>query len=250
MSGYGELARFYDALMRDAGYKERTRLIASLFKKYGRDRGILLDAACGTGTMARAFAAMGYDVIAVDASEEMLSEAMGKGYDGGVDILYLQQDIRELDLYGTVQCAVCCMDSLNHLPDEDSLCRAVCSIGLFMEKDGVFVFDVNTLHKHARVLGDNAFVYETDEVLCVWRNAWDPEEKRTDVHLDLFEPLEDGVYERFQEDISERFYSDEVLRACLAKAGMRVEEVLGEDGSAPRKDEERVYYVCRKMKDQ
>ncbi|MBR5428683.1 MAG: class I SAM-dependent methyltransferase [Clostridia bacterium] len=250
MSGYGDFACYYDALTRNADYEKRAALIASLLKKYGRERGILLDAACGTGTMSELFAAMGYEVIGVDASAEMLSEAMNKRFSSGSGILYLNQDLRALDLYGTIQCAVCCLDSLNHMPDEKGLREAIRSVGFFMEKDGVFVFDVNTEYKHERVLGDNAFVYETDEVLCVWRNAWDPAEKRTDIHLDFFEPREDGAYERAQEDFSERFYSDATLRACLSSADFRVEEVLGEDGNAPREDEERMYYVCRKLKDQ
>lgn len=250
MSGYGEFAYYYDALTKNAEYEKRAELIASLLKKYGGEPGILLDAACGTGTMAELFAGMGYEVIGVDSSEEMLGEALNKKFESGSDILYLNQDLRELDLYGSIRYAVCCLDSLNHMPGRESLARAIRSIGFFMEKDGIFVFDVNTEYKHARVLADNAFVFETEEVYCVWRNAWDDKENRTDIHLDLFVPCEEGGYDRAEEDFSEYFYSDETLRDCLEKADLRVEAVLAEDGGEPKPDEERVYYVCRKMKDQ
>ncbi|MBQ6018690.1 MAG: class I SAM-dependent methyltransferase, partial [Clostridia bacterium] len=159
MSGYGEFAYYYDALTRNAEYENRAEKIASFLRRYGKTRGILLDAACGTGTMAELFSRMGYDVIGVDSSPEMLAAAQEKKFESGSNILYLNQDLRSLDLYGSIECAVCCLDSLNHMPDEEGLRDAIRSIGFFMEKDGIFVFDVNTKYKHEKVLGDNAFVY-------------------------------------------------------------------------------------------
>ncbi len=250
MSGYGRFAYFYDALTKNVDYPARVDRILGFFRKYGITDGILLDAACGTGSMAELFCAAGFEVVGADASEEMLGEALNKKYESGSDILYLNQDIRSLDLFGSIRCAVCCLDSLNHLPTAQDLFRAIHSVGFFMEKDGIFVFDVNTEFKHKTVLADNTFVYDLDEIYCVWQNSYDCEAKRTDIRLDLFIPGDDGLYEREEEAFSEYVYSDAVIRECAERANFRVEEVCGEEADPVREDEQRVYYICRKLRDQ
>lgn len=250
MSAYRSLAAVYDRLTENVAYRQRAEYICSLFYRYGKKSGILLDAGCGTGNFSALFAEKGYEVIGVDDSEEMLMEARRKQTQTGQDILYLRQDMRALDLYGTVDCAVCLLDGLNHLPGKESLFAALRSIGFFMEKDGIFIFDVNTEYKHRVVLGNETFVYDEEEVYCVWQNQYDESEKRTDIQLDFFFP-EQNVYCRESESFSEWFYDDNILREGLKQAAFDCLDCLpapfetDESGKA-----QRLYYICRKVKDQ
>lgn len=250
MSGYNVFAESYDRLTQNVDYKQRADYICSLLLSYGKNGGILLDAACGTGSFSELFAEKGFDVIGVDSSVEMLMQAQKKKYEHGRDILYLNQNICDMDLYGTVDCAVCCLDSINHLANIEEVEKAFYSIGFFMERDGIFIFDVNTEYKHEEILGNNTYVYDLDDIYCVWQNTYDKALKKTDIHLDIFTQT-DGLYEKNTEDFSERFYSDEEIRSALKNASFEVAALYGEMTThAPAKNEQRVYYVCRKTKDQ
>jgi len=131
---YGNFAQFYDSLMYDVDYKKRTAYLLKLFSKYGKKPTLLLDVACGTGGFSNCFAKQGVEVIGADMSEEMLSLAREKSAELGNDILYLCQKAQELDLYGTVDGAVCCLDSLNHITDYKELCKALVKISLFWNR--------------------------------------------------------------------------------------------------------------------
>ena len=187
---------------------------------------------------------LGYDVIGVDGSYEMLGEAMEKRAEAGRDILYLAQDMTELDLFGTVGAVVSSLDSLNHLTRYADFDRAVGRAALFLEPGGVMAFDVNTPYKHRQVLADNTFVYDTDEVYCVWQNTADGDLTRMD--LDLFVRQEDGAYIRMEDHFSERAYSREEIEASLIRHGM---EVIGVYDAwtfdPPRPDSERLVFVAR-----
>ena len=242
---YSIFADFYDELMYDVDYKKRTSYLMKLFKKYGKAPTLLLDAACGTGGFSNEFAKLGIEVIGVDMSEEMLSIARESAMEQGNDILFLCQRLEELDLYGTVDGAVCCLDSLNHITDYNTLCKAIKRISLFLEKDKLFIFDVNTEYKHRFVLSDNTFVIEDETVYCVWQNNFD--EPYTDIALDFFVNNGD-VYERYSEEFSERFYTDEELVSFGNAVGLKT-EVIYNDMSRDRPDEtcERKIFVMRKM---
>lgn len=250
MTAYHALAAVYDRLTVDVDYQKRADHIRELLASFGIRGGILLDAACGTGAMSECFARAGFDVIGTDISPAMLTVAQNKKYASGLDILYLLQDIRALDLYGTVDCAVCCLDSINHLPTPDDVGRAFASIGFFMEKGGIFIFDVNTAYKHAQVLGDRTFVYDLDDLYCVWQNEYDDKAARTDIHMDIFMDRGNG-YVRESEDFSEWYYTDALLEEKLADAHFQILARYGElTRLPPAEKEERVYYVCKKTKDQ
>ena len=164
----------------------------------------------------------------------------------GQDILFLCQDATELDLFGTVDGAVCCLDSLNHITDYDDFCKALCKVSLFLEPDRLFIFDVNTVYKHETVLGDNTFVSEEDGVYCVWQNEYDDDARMTYMSLDFF--CGDGVnYTRESQYIEERAYTDGEITAALDMAGFSVEAVLGDMTlDPPKSDDERIIYVVRK----
>lgn len=166
---YGVFSEFYDALTANVSYDTVSQVLSSLLTRYGKSRGLLLDLACGTGSVSVRMAQKGYEVIVVDLSPEMLSEAQNKAYSAGQNILFLCQDMTALDLYGTVDAAVCTLDGLCHLPDEESVFAALRKVSLFMNPGGVFLFDINSVYKHRAVLGNNTFVYDTDDVYCVWQ---------------------------------------------------------------------------------
>lgn len=247
MSNYSNFALVYDTLMSDVNYAARTEYLLKLFEKHDRRPTLMLDLACGTGGFSTEFANSGVEVIGVDMSEEMLSVARQKAYNNGNDILFLCQKAEELDLYGTVDGAICCFDSLNHIIDYNDLCKAIKKVSLFLEKERLFIFDVNTVFKHKEVLGNNIFVIEQEGVYCVWQNQTDNQTLVTDILLDFF--IEDGEhYIRATEEFSERAYTDKQLEDALSSAGLeilRVYDDILEDNF--KTDSQRKIYVTKKV---
>ena len=158
MASYGDFAYYYDMLTENVDYDKRCEYICGLLAENGISEGILLDLACGTGTMSLMFSQKGYDVVGVDGSEEMLTQAQEKKMESGDDVIFLCQRMEELDLFGTINAAVSTLDSINHVTDEDTVKEIFRRVSLFMEDKGIFVFDVNTPYKHREVLGDNTFI--------------------------------------------------------------------------------------------
>jgi hypothetical protein len=161
--------------------------------------------------------------------------------------LFLCQEMTALDLFGTITAAVCTLDSLNHLSSLEKVEKALGRVGLFMEKDGIFIFDVNTRYKQENLLGDNSYVYENEEAMCVWRNSLSEDGRRVDISLDFFTLAEEDLYLRESEEFSEWYYSPEELTAALEKAGF---ELVGRYGEftcqPPAQDCQRAVYVARK----
>ena len=247
MSGYNDFAYFYDGLFDIEEYEKRCRYIVGILKENGISDGILLDVACGTGTLSEMLSDEGFDVIGIDGSEDMLGVAMEKKAESGRNIQYLHQNMSEIDLFGTIKCAVCTLDSINHVTSPEEVERCFEKIGLFTEKDGIFIFDVNTEYKHREILKNNTFVYDTDEVFCVWQNEL--EEKTGSVHifLDFFSPCGGDTYERYSEEFDEVLYSEKWLSDTLGKYGFEVTGIYDDLTKEPlRKDSERAVFVCRK----
>ncbi|MDR2532875.1 MAG: class I SAM-dependent methyltransferase [Oscillospiraceae bacterium] len=212
---YSNLAVFYDRLQ-IADYNEIGAFYHRLLKKNSADSKsrILLDLACGTGSLSRYFAELGYDVIGADISPEMLSEAMKKPHRG---IQYLCQDMTKLDLFGTIDCCICALDAVNHLPGIEALREAFSRVSLFMNKGGMFVFDVNTLYKHTKILSGNTFVIESENLFCAWQNSL-CEEGKVEITLDVF--ADDGkTWKRYTENILETAYSLTEITKMLKKTG-------------------------------
>lgn len=244
MASYVSFARFYDGLMEDADYEKRCDYLLELFSRHNHDTGITLDLACGTGSLTRLLAKKGIDVYGVDSSSEMLSEAMQRSYEEGLNILFLRQKMQSLDLYGTINTCVCTLDSINHLTNIDDVRKTFDRVGLFMDNGGLFIFDVNTIHKHSEVLRDNTFVFENEKVFCVWQNT--PRNNNiVDITLDFFEK-EDEAYYRSTENFSERAYSDGEITEMLENAGFKVEAVYGDlTFEKPNANEQRLIFVAR-----
>ena len=247
MSGYSAFARYYDELTANIDYKKRGLYFNDIIKKYRTaDGGILLDLACGTGSISEVMAGLGYDVIGVDNSEEMLGIALDKKFDSGLNIQYLCQDMRRLDMFGTVDIVICALDSINHLPSLADVGKVFGQAAFFSEVGGLFIFDVNTLYKHRNILANNTFTYETENVYCVWENTLVPETDEVKMELEFFEREENGLWSRSSDSFSEKAYSEEDIERLLVENGYELLAKYGDDTfEAPKADSQRIVYAAR-----
>ena len=154
MEAYTSFARVYDTFMDNVPYKEWADYLEKVLKEYGIDDGLVLDLGCGTGSMTEMLAASGYDMIGVDNAEEMLEIAMEKKVESGHDILYLLQDMREFELYGTVRAVISACDSVNYVTDDEDLTEVFRLVNNYLDPEGLFVFDFNTEYKYREILGE------------------------------------------------------------------------------------------------
>ena len=247
---YSSLAAVYDRLNEGVDYKAWADFIESRFDKYAPKRPVsLLDLACGTGTMTVEFARRGYDLTGVDISDEMLSEARVKcdAERFPHKVLLVRQDMKELELYGTVDAAICCLDSFNYLTDTKDLARTLAHLHNYIEPGGLLIFDMNAPAKFERVYGENAYVLEEDGILCAWQNFYNEKSKLCDFYLSIFRECPDGRWERFDEAQRERCYSLRTVKKLLEEGGFELCELVGGyDGEEVDKDTERWYFTVRR----
>lgn len=244
MSGYRNFSQYYDNLTFNVDYKKRADYIQSVLSLYSHDWGLTLDLACGTGSLTLELKRRGVDIFGIDGSYEMLSQAMDKAYDEELQILFLCQQMEKLDLYGTIDTCICTLDSLNHITEKEKLQKVFDRVALFMNPDGTFVFDVNTVFKHQHILANNTFVYDTDSVYCVWQNSL-KENNIVSIDLDLFE-REGEAYHRSSEHFKERAYEIDELTKMLKQSGFEVEAVYHDMTTEPlRDDSDRAVFVAR-----
>lgn len=247
MTGYSVFARYYDSLTANIDYKKRAEYFNSIIEKFKQtDGNILLDLACGTGSISEQMSRIGYDVIGVDYSDEMLGIALDKKFDSGLNIQYLCQDMRKLDLYGSMDVTICALDSINHLNSLKDVKKVFQNVALFSEPDGLFIFDINTIYKHRNVLANNTFTYETDKVFCVWENTFIPDTDEVKMNLEFFELEENGLYSRSSDSFSEKAYSEESIEALLNECGFELLGKYGDDTLLPPAcDSQRIVYAAR-----
>ncbi len=250
--GYEAIARVYDKLNADIDYASWADFFETCFDKYLVKRPeIVLDLACGTGRMTRELSGRGYDMIGVDGSGDMLSEAMYSNDSKG--ILYLLQDMREFELYGTVGAVVCCLDSINYLLDEKDLISTFATVHNYLDPDGLFLFDVNSPHKFENVYSDNAYILEDETedgraVWCGWQNEYDGNSGICDFYLTLFEEDEEGAYIRSDEHQRERCYTLEELKSALEKTGMELLGVFSDFEFTDINDTDDRWYIAARAK--
>ena len=259
---YHAISAFYDRVNADIDYDAWADYIEDNFRRHLEKRPeLLLDLACGTGSMTLTLAERGYDMIGVDGSADMLSEAyLRKGEDDR--ILYLQQDMRAFELYGTVGAVTCCLDSLNYLLTHEDLEQCFACVHNYLDPNGLFWFDLNTPYKFRHVYGDNAYVLEDERVwdeglateeraavYCGWQNRFSPESAICDFDLSIFEELPNGTYRRSDEHQQERCYELSEIRAALEKANLEFLGVWSDfNFSAPTDTTERWYIAARAIK--
>lgn len=245
---YSVFGYFYDSLTKNIDYKKRAEYFNTIIEKNKPKGNILLDLACGTGSLSIELSRYGFDIVGVDGSEEMLSAAMQKDYDNN-KVQFLLQRMEDLNMFGTIDIAICALDSLNHVTDKDTLQKIFDRVSLFSNPDGIFIFDVNSIYKHKNVLADTTFVYDCEDVYCVWQNSSCNQENIINISLDFFE-YEDGAYFRSEEEFSERAYSIEEITKIANDAGFDVLDVFADDTfEKPTDTTQRLVFVTKQMKE-
>ena len=246
MDNYTDFASVYDILMEDIPYDKWADYIEKILKRHGINKGIVLELGCGTGTMTRKMAQKGYDMIGIDISEDMLSVARQRsdGKDDG--ILYLCQDMREFELYGTVSAVFCVCDTLNYLLTTDELSKVFNLVSNYLDPGGLFIFDMDTRYLYEQVLADNTSYIEHEKGCFIWENGYYPDEMINEVNLTLFLKQENSLYRKHQETHTRRTYEPETIFKLLDDANLDVIGVYHElTDQKPRPDSERIYIVAK-----
>lgn len=246
MEAYTGFAAVYDMFMDNIPYEEWSVYLLQLLKEYGVQDGLVLDLGCGTGKMTRLLADAGYDMIGVDLSEEMLEIAMERQAEEGGTILYLLQDMREFELYGTVRAIVSVCDSMNYLLEYEDLVEVFRLANNYLDPKGIFIFDLNTLYKYREQLGEQTIAENREESSFIWENYFDEEQRINEYDLTLFIREEDGRYAKYEEVHYQRAYEIEEIKRAIREAGMEfvaVYDAFTKD--APRMESDRIYVIAR-----
>lgn len=247
MEAYSGFAEVYDTFMDNIPYEEWCGYLTGLLRDFGVPSGILLELGCGTGSMTELLAEQGYDMIGIDNSEEMLELAAEKRAASGHDILYLCQDMREFELYGTVRAVVSICDSMNYMMEYRDLVQVFRLVNNYLDPRGVFIFDLNTEYKYRELLADNTFAEAREESSFIWDNFYDESSGINEYDLTLF--IREGqLYRKYEETHFQKAYSlDEVKRAAL-EAGMEFVAAYDACTRNPvREDSERIYVIMREQ---
>ena len=248
MSSYEVLAGCYDRLTYDVDYAAWAAYLEKHFQKNSLPWNTVLDLACGTGSLTRELALRGYEMIGVDRSPEMLAEAAEKNRGvAPVEPIFLCQSMERLDLYGTIDACVCCLDSVNYVTDPKKLARAFQRVHLFLMPGGLFLFDVNSPEK-LEGLDGQVFLDETEDTYCVWRAEFSRRSRVCSYFMDLFQlDPSTGQWDRGEELHRERAYTVEELTAMLEQAGFSQVRTYGElKLRPPRPGEQRIFFTARK----
>ena len=217
MEAYTSFAEVYDLFMDNVPYEAWSEYLAELLREHQIEDGLLLDLGCGTGKLTRLMQDKGYDMIGVDYSYDMLSIAKENSDE---TILYLLQDMREFELYGTVRAIYSACDSLNYILEEDELREVFSLVNNYLDPKGLFIFDINTPFKYEVLLAENTFAETREEGSFIWENFYDEEEEINEYDLTLYIKDEDERFQRFQEVHYQKSYSLETIQRLLKEAGM------------------------------
>jgi len=269
MEAYGDFAYVYDEFMDNTPYEQWCKYLCESIKKYGvsepagnaenspeseevllrSEKNLVVDLGCGTGTLTQMMYDLGYDMIGVDNSEEMLSVAMEKREINGSNILYLLQDMRELELYSTVGTIISVCDSINYILEEDELLTVFELVNNYLYPGGLFLFDFNTVYKYAEVIGDTTIAENREECSFIWENYYHEEEEINEYDLTVFVQEENGLFRRFSENHYQRGYRVETICGLLQEAGLELVELLDADTrEAVTEESERVYVAARECR--
>lgn len=246
MEAYTSFAAVYDMFMDNIPYEEWAAYLISLLKEHGIDDGLVLDLGCGTGSLTEILAREGYDMTGIDISPDMLQIAMEKRAESGHDILYLLQDMREFELYGTVRAIVSICDSMNYLLEPGDLGQTLRLVNNYLDPEGLFIFDLNTEYKYREILGESTIAEDREESSFIWDNSYDEEERINEYSLSLFIREKEDLYRKYQETHYQRAYTLNEVKDAIRQAGM--EFVAAYDAftrNAPREDSERIYVIAR-----
>ena len=245
MEAYTDFALVYDTLMDNTPYKEWCERIKDILQKYGIENELVLDLGCGTGTLTELLAKEGYDMIGIDYSQEMLARAMEKREESGLHILYLLQDMREFELYGTVKAIVSVCDSLNYLLDEEDVIETFRLVNNYLDPNGLFIFDFNTVYKYKEVIGDATIAENREDCSFIWENYYHEEDEINEYEVTFF--IKEGeLFRRFEETHYQRGYTSQQMKDFLTKAGLEFVMMADSDtGKEVTPESERIYMIAR-----
>lgn len=246
MEMYEDFALVYDRFMDETPYEEWCQFVVGRLKQDQITDGILLDLGCGTGSMTELLAKQGYDMIGVDLSDSMLDIAMEKRAQSGHNILYLQQDMREFELYGTVRAVICLCDTLNYLLEEDDLLTTFKLVNNYLDPNGLFIFDFNTVYKYETVIGDSTIAENREDCSFIWENYYTAEDQINEYDLTIFVKQQKDLFRKFTETHLQRGYTLETMKRLVEQSGLIFVEALDADthGSVTETSE-RIYVIAR-----
>jgi SAM-dependent methyltransferase len=250
MQPYTGFASVYDIFMDNIPYDEWAEYIEHLLKKSNIKDGLILELGCGTGSITARLAEKGYDMIGIDASEDMLAIARENSEVSNNKILYLCQDMRDFELYGTVAAVISVCDSMNYITTEEDLSMVFRLVNNYLDPGGLFLFDLDTQYAYEEVLGDSTIAENREEGSFIWENTYYPEEMINEINLTLFIPQE-ALFQKHEETHYRRAYAIDTIKRLIEEAGMEwiaVYDTLTE--KRPKKDSERVYILAREKHQQ
>ncbi|SHJ33837.1 class I SAM-dependent DNA methyltransferase [Hespellia stercorisuis] len=251
MESYTSFAEVYDVFMDDVPYEEWAHYLCGLLEKYQvKAEGVIVDLGCGTGTMTEILSREGFDMIGVDNSGEMLAIAIQKKQESGRDILYLLQNMQELELYSTADAVVSVCDSVNYVTNETELLETFRRVNHFLEPGGVFIFDFNTEHKYRDVIGERTIAECREDCSFIWDNYYYEDEQINEYELNLFiqadREHDENLYRKFHEVHYQKGYTLSVIRELIESSGLAF--VTAYDAfteEAPTAESERIYVIAR-----
>lgn len=267
---YSALAPYYDKLNSEVDYSAWANFLCETISKYyDGEANLVLELGCGTGNITRKLAELGFDMIGIDLSEDMLAVAMQKESESAFlcDVravddstecdedravsrpLYLCQDMRSFELYGTVDAVVSCLDCTNYLIEDGDLEQCFSLVHNYLNPEGIFIFDVNSPYKFENIFACNDFILERDGLLCAWRNNYDAESELCDFDLSLFARADNGKWNRFDEFQTERCYNMDYITSVLKKTGFELIRIVSDiDGSGVDEKSERWFFIAKAVK--
>lgn len=246
MEQYTNFAKVYDLFMDNVPYDKWVEQIKDILYKENIKDGLICDLGCGTGAITERLANLGYDMIGIDNSYDMLDVAMEKKYASGNDILYLCQDMREFELYGTVRAIISRCDSLNYIRELSELKEVFAWVNNYLDPNGLFIFDMNTEYKYQNILGDNTFAEVREQASFIWENTYDIDKRINEYDLNLFIKLEGDNYKKFEERHVQKAYTFDEILSAIDSSNMVLEKYLDADtyGDISEKTE-RILFVAR-----
>ena len=245
MEAYTGFAEVYDVFQDNVPYEEWCSYVTGLLKEYQVMDGLVLDLGCGTGSLTGLMARSGYDMIGIDNSGEMLQIAMNKRNASGLDILYLLQDMRGFELYGTVKAVISICDSMNYIMEYQELVEVFRLVNNYLDPKGVFIFDLNTEYKYRELLADNTFAEDREESSFIWNNFYDEEDKVNEYDLTLF-VKEGELYRKSEETHYQRAYGLDQIQQAIRDGGMEFVAAYDACTRNPvQQDSERIYVIAR-----
>lgn len=250
---YTSIAEVYDRLNYGCDYVALADYLGKEIRENEKSKTeLVLDLACGTGKLTLLLRDMGFDMTGVDISEDMLSVAREECYKREIsDVLWLCQDMKDFELFGTVDACVCSLDSINYLTKISDVKKCFSLVYNYLIPDGVFIFDINTPHRFKNLYGKNDFVLESEDSLCAWQNHYDEKSKICHFYLSIFTENQDGTYTRSDEVQKEKCYSRRQIERALTDTGFEILGVYGDlNHSAAKDTDEKWYFTVRTKKDE